>query len=47
MKVIKKSIDFPENLMKDIETLSILEERSFGGQVRKLLKESLKNSNDL
>ncbi len=41
MDIIKRSIDFPKELMTDIETLRTLEERSFGGQVRVLLKEAL------
>ncbi len=41
MDIIKRSIDFPKELMTDIETLCTLEERSFGGQVRVLLKEAL------
>ncbi len=43
MNIIKRSIDFPKELIINIETLRILEERSFGGQVRKLLKEALNN----
>ena len=43
MTRVKKLIDFPSDMAINIQTLATLEERTFVGQVRQLLNESLTN----
>ena len=40
--MIKKTIDFPDDLLLKITKIAKLEDRSFSGQVRVLLAESTK-----
>ena len=41
MTRVKKLIDFPGDMAINIQTLATLEERTFVGQVRQLINESL------
>ena len=43
MATVKKPIDFKTDMAINVQTLATLEERSFGGQVRQLIKEALTN----
>ena len=43
MATVKKPIDFQSEMAINIQTLATLENRSFGGQVRQLIQESLQN----
>tara|TARA_R110000851_G_scaffold271587_1_gene424242 strand:- start:252 stop:416 length:165 start_codon:yes stop_codon:yes gene_type:complete len=42
-KMIKKTIDFPDDLLLKITKIAKLEDRSFSAQVRVLLTESTNN----
>jgi citrate lyase gamma subunit len=41
MATVKKPIDFQKDMAINVQTLATLEERSFGGQIRQLVKEAL------